>query len=135
MRRYHFFYVWTDVKWKTCSSSYFSLLTAVIYPRTVCLHETNFPCEEGHSIAHSILKTCAQRRKGHFGLFLDTNTGVHLPRFLYSPNYVLKLFNLFRRNALENQFKQRKNSSKGCINSILLKFFNATLRRVLMNVK
>ena len=78
LRHYHFFYVSTDVKWKTCSSSYFSLLTTVVYSRTVCLHETNFPCEGGHSIAHSILKTCAQQRKGHFGLFLDTNTGVHL---------------------------------------------------------
>ena len=62
--------------------------------------------------------------------------GIQTPAlFLYSPNYVLKLFNRFRRNALENQFKQRKNSAKRCINSILLKFFNATLRRVLMNVK
>ena len=41
---------------------------------SVCLYETNFPYEGEHSIAHSILKTCVQQRKGHFSLFLNTNT-------------------------------------------------------------
>ena len=40
----------------------------------VCLYETNFPYEGEHFIAHSNLKTCVQQRKGHFGLFLNTNT-------------------------------------------------------------
>ena len=31
MRHYHFFYVSTDVKWKTCSPSYFSSLVTVVY--------------------------------------------------------------------------------------------------------
>ena len=39
----------------------------------VCFYETNFPYERGHSIAHSIFKTCAQQRKYHLGLFLNTN--------------------------------------------------------------
>ena len=38
-----------------------------------CLHETNFPYERGHSIAHSTFKTCVQRRKDYLGLFLNTN--------------------------------------------------------------
>ena len=41
---------------------------------SACLYETNFPYEGEHSIAHSILKTCVQQRKGHFSLFLNTNT-------------------------------------------------------------
>ena len=41
---------------------------------SVCLYETDFPYEGEHSIAHSILKTCVQQRKGHFSLFLNTNT-------------------------------------------------------------
>ena len=43
-------------------------------PCSVCLYETNIPHEGGHSIAHSIFKTCAQRRKAHFDLFLKTTT-------------------------------------------------------------
>ena len=35
-----------------------------------------------------------------------------------------------RRNTLKNQFKKQKNPSKRCTNSILLKFFNATLTSV-----
>ena len=58
--------------------------------------------------------------------------GVRTPALLrYSPNCVIKSLNKFRRNALKNQFKKRKNPSKQCTNSILLKFFNATLRRIL----
>ena len=54
--------------------------------------------------------------------------GVRTPAlFRYSPNCALKFLNQFRRNALKNQFKKRKNPSKRCTNSILLKFFNATL--------
>ena len=45
--------------------------------------------------------------------------------FWYSRNCALKFLNQFRRNALKNQFKKRKNLSKRCTNSILLKFFNA----------
>ena len=67
----HFFYVSTDVKWKTCSPSYFSSLATVVYCPSVCLCETNFPDEGGHSIAHSIFKTCIQWRKDHLGLFLN----------------------------------------------------------------
>ena len=47
--------------------------------------------------------------------------------FRCSPNCVLKFLNQFRRNALKNQLKKQKNSSKRWTNSILLKFFNATL--------
>ena len=59
-----------------------------------------------------------------------------LPRFTpalfrYSSNCVLKFLTQFRRNALKNQFKKRKNSSKRCTNGILLKFFSAILRRIL----
>ena len=62
--------------------------------------------------------------------------GVQTPAlFRYSPNCALKFLNRFRRNSLKNQFKKRKNPSKRCINSILLKFFNATLKRILMNVE
>ena len=49
----------------------------------------------------------------------------------YSPNWALKFFNQFRRNGLKNQFEKRRNRLKRCTNSILLKFFNATLRRIL----
>ena len=72
--QHHFFYVWTDVKRKTWSPSYFSSLATVVYCPSVCLYETNFPYEGRHSIAHLIFKTCVQRRKDHFGLFLNTNT-------------------------------------------------------------
>ena len=48
---------------------------------------------------------------------------------LYSPNCTLKFLNQFRRNALKNQFKKRNNPLKPCTNSILLKFFKATLRK------
>ena len=41
--------------------------------------------------------------------------------FRYSPNCALKFLNQFRRNALKNQFRKRKNPSKRCTNSILLK--------------
>ena len=61
--------------------------------------------------------------------------GVKTPAlFLYSRNCALN-FNQFKRNTLKNQFKKQKNPSKQCTNSILLKFFNATSRRVLMNVE
>ena len=50
--------------------------------------------------------------------------------FCYNPNCVLKFLDQFRRNALKNQFKKRKNPSKRCTKSILLKFFNTTLRRI-----
>ena len=54
--------------------------------------------------------------------------GVRTPALCrYSPNCALKFLNQFRRNALKNQFKKRKNPSKRCTNSILFKFFNATL--------
>ena len=54
--------------------------------------------------------------------------GVRTPAlFRYSPNCALKFLNQSRRNALKNQFKKRKNPSKRCTNSILSKFFNATL--------
>ena len=43
-----------------------------LYSPSACLHE-KFPYEGGHSIAHSIFRTCVQRRKDHFGLFLNTN--------------------------------------------------------------
>ena len=47
--------------------------------------------------------------------------------FRYSPNCTLKFLNQFRKNALKNQFKKRKNPSKRCTNSILLKFLNANI--------
>ena len=50
----HLFFVLTYVKWKTCTSSYFSLLATVVHSSSVCLYETNFPYERGHSIAHLI---------------------------------------------------------------------------------
>ena len=99
MRHDHFYYVLTDVKSKTCGPSYFSSLVTVVYSlyslslslslslsvclyqtsssiyllKPPCLHETNFPYERGHSIAHSTFKTCVQRRKDYLGLFLNTN--------------------------------------------------------------
>ena len=56
------------------SPSYFSSLATFVYSTSVFLYETNFYYEEGHSIAHSIFKTCVQRRKDRFSLFLNTNT-------------------------------------------------------------
>ena len=54
--------------------------------------------------------------------------GVRTPAlFRYSPNCALKFLNQFRKNPLKNQFIKRKNPLKQCTNSILLKFFNATL--------
>ena len=35
-------------------------LATVTYSPSVCLYETNFSYEGGHSIAHSIFKTCVQ---------------------------------------------------------------------------
>ena len=70
--RLHFFYVSTDVKWKTCSPSYFSLLAAFVHSPSVCSYGTNSPYEGGHSIAHSI-SVIKNWRKDHFGLFLDTS--------------------------------------------------------------
>ena len=32
----------------------------VVYSPSVCLYETNFPYEGGHSITHLIFKTCVQ---------------------------------------------------------------------------
>ena len=55
--------------------------------------------------------------------------------FRYSSNCALKFLNQFRQNTLKNQFKKRRNSSKLCTNSFFLKFFNAILRRVLINVE
>ena len=43
--------------------------------------------------------------------------------FRYSPKFALKFL-------LKNQFKKRMNPSRRCTNSILLKFFNATLTSV-----
>ena len=58
--------------------------------------------------------------------------GVRTPSlFRCSPTCALKFLNQFRRNALKNQFKKRKNPLKRCTNSILLKFFNAILRSIL----
>ena len=72
MRHCHFFFVSTDAKWKKCSPSYFSLLAQFfILPLYACMK--NFRCEGGHSIAHLIFKTCVQRRKDHFRLFLNTH--------------------------------------------------------------
>ena len=52
--------------------------------------------------------------------------GIRAPAlFWYSLNCTLKFLNQFRRNALKNQFKKRKNPSKRSTNSILLKFFDA----------
>ena len=36
----------------------FSSLVTVIYSSSICLYETNFPYEGGHSISHFIFKTC-----------------------------------------------------------------------------
>ena len=64
------------------------------------------------------------------GAHLAGVPGVQSPaHFRYSPNCALKFLNQFRRNVLKNQFKKRKNPSKWYSNSILLKFFDATLRR------
>ena len=64
------------------------------------------------------------------GAHLAGVPGVQSPaHFRYSPNCALKFLNQFRRNALKNQFKKRKNPSKWYSNSILLKFFDATVRR------
>ena len=62
--------------------------------------------------------------------------GVQTPAlFRYNPNCALKFLHQFKRNALKNQFKKGKNPSKLCTNNILLKFFNATLRRIHMNLE
>ena len=149
MWHYHFFYLYSQM-WneKRAAPPTFlcwgKLFTLPLY--ACILYETIFPYEGGHSIAHLIFKTCAQQRKDHFDLFLDTNTqartysggaqGVQTSApFLYSPNCVLKFFNQFRRNTLKSQFKKQKNLSKRSTNSILFKFFKATLRRVLINVE
>ena len=59
--------------------------------------------------------------------------GVRTPAlFRYNPNCAVKFLDQFRRNVLKNQFKKRKNTSKRCTKSILLKFFNTTLRRISM---
>ena len=58
---------------KNVSPSYFPLLATVVYSYPVCLYETNFPYKRGHSIAHSIFKSCVQQRENHFGLSLNTN--------------------------------------------------------------
>ena len=58
-RHYHFFYVSTNVKWKTCSFYYFFSLAIVVCSPSMFFYETNFPYEGGHSIAHSIFQTCA----------------------------------------------------------------------------
>ena len=49
---------------------------------SVCFYETYFPYERGHSIAHSIFRTCAQRRKDHLGLFFNTNHVVEKGKML-----------------------------------------------------
>ena len=57
--------------------------------------------------------------------------GVRNPAFFrYSPNCALQFLNQFRRNTLKIQFNKRKNPSKRYTNSILLKVFYATLRRI-----
>ena len=40
----------------------------------LCACMKQIPYEGEHSIKHSIFKTCIQRRKDHFSLFLNTNT-------------------------------------------------------------
>ena len=63
------------------------------------------------------------------GAYLAGVQGVRTPAlFRYSPNCALKFLNQFKRYALKNQSKKRKNPSKRCTNNIILKFFNATLR-------
>ena len=54
-------------------TSYFSSLATVIYFPSVCLYETNFAYEGGHSIAHSIFKTCVQRRKDQMMNQIESN--------------------------------------------------------------
>ena len=73
-------------------------------------------------------------------LFALGDAGAHLAEgiervqtpvlFWYSRNCALEFFNQFRRNALKNQLKKRKNPSKRYTSSILLKLFNATLRSI-----
>ena len=53
-----------------CLSFWLSVCLSLL---CVCFYETNFPYKRGYSIAHSILKTCAQQRKDHLGLFLNIN--------------------------------------------------------------
>ena len=50
--------------------------------------------------------------------------------FRYHPNCALKFLDKFRRSALKDQFKKQKRPSKRCTNSILLKVFNTTLRKI-----
>ena len=66
-------------------------------------------------------------------MFNFSCTGAHLAGgpggpapalFCYNPNCALKLLDQFRRNTFKSQFKNRKNPSKRCTKSILLKFFN-----------
>ena len=61
--------------------------------------------------------------------------GIQTPALFWTVQIVpsIKFLNQFRRNALKNQFKKRKNLSKQCTSNILLKFFNATLRRAYTN--
>ena len=83
-----------------------------------------------------------QFKKSTLVRFINTETGAHLAGgggvqgvrtpafFCYNPNYALKFLDQFRRNVLKKQFKKRKNPSKRCTKSILLKFFNITFRRI-----
>ena len=48
------------------------MLATVFYYPSVCLYETNFPYEGGHSIARLVFKTCVLHRKDHFGSFFNT---------------------------------------------------------------
>ena len=59
MQHYHFFYVSTNMKWKTCGFYYFFSLTIVVCSLSMFFYETNFSDEGGHSIARSIFKNCA----------------------------------------------------------------------------
>ena len=56
-------------------------------------------------------------------VYYEHSLGAHLGEGSRGPG--------FRRNALKNQFKNRKNPSERCTNSILLKFSNTALRRML----
>ena len=70
----------------------------------------------------------ASYKGAHLG---ERGLGVWTPTlFRYSRNCALIFLNRFRRIVLKNQFKKRKNP-KRCTNSILSKFFNTTLRRIL----
>ena len=115
MPHYRFFNILRDVKWKSCSPSYFFSLVIVVYFPSVCLYETNFPDEGRHSIAHSIFKTCVQWRKDHFGLFLNHKHVVKWAKML------IKLI------AVDsNQFIRYNCKTKHCLGSQTLSEYIST---------